>query len=30
MLVREAVANLTSRVSNNKKELDGLFANLEQ
>jgi hypothetical protein len=29
MLVREAVANLTAELRNNKKELDGLFANLQ-
>jgi hypothetical protein len=29
MLVREAAANLTAELRNNKKELDGLFANLE-
>jgi hypothetical protein len=30
MLVREAVANLTAELRNNKKELDGLFANIER
>src|SRR5215471_19681976 len=30
MLVREAVANLTAELRNNKKELDGLFAGLEK
>jgi hypothetical protein len=30
LLVREAIANLTAELRNNKKELDGLFANLEQ
>ena len=29
MLVREAVANLTAELRNNKKELDGQFASLE-
>jgi hypothetical protein len=30
MLVREAVANLTAELRNNKKELDGLFAGLDK
>jgi hypothetical protein len=30
MLVREAVANLTAELRNNKKELDGLLVNLEK
>jgi hypothetical protein len=30
LLVREAVANLTAELRNNKKELDGLFASLEK
>jgi hypothetical protein len=30
MLVREAVANLNAELRNNKKELDGLFANLKK
>ncbi len=30
MLVREAVANLRAELQNNKKELDGLFANIER
>lgn len=30
LLVREAVANLTAELRNNKKELDGLFASLDK
>jgi len=30
LLVREAVANLTAELRNNKKELDGLFAGLDR
>src|SRR5690349_14831397 len=30
MLVREAVANLTAELRNNKKELDGMFAGLDK
>ena len=30
LLVREAVANLTSEIRANRKELDGMFANLEK
>jgi hypothetical protein len=30
MLVREAAANLTAELRNNKKELDGLFASLDK
>ena len=30
LLVREAVANLTSELQNNRKELSGLFASLQE
>jgi hypothetical protein len=30
MLVREAVANLSAEIRSNKKELDGMFANLDK
>src|SRR6266581_3451689 len=30
LLVREAVANLTSEIRANKKELDGMFSNIEK